>query len=119
MSVEDEKKKPRKSPAKKAASAASTEGTVEKKAAKAASPKTSTTKKKTATKPVNGKPLASAASPASTQPIGAAATQLKPHVVTHAQVAERAYHYFLARGQQHGFHEQDWFRAQQDLSSEG
>jgi hypothetical protein len=34
---------------------------------------------------------------------------------THEQIARRAYEIFLARGGQHGHHEQDWFQAEREL----
>ncbi|MEG9435410.1 DUF2934 domain-containing protein [Edaphobacter sp. HDX4] len=107
MSVEDEKKKPRKAPAKKTASAAPDGGPVEKKT-NAAAPKPPAAKKKAPAKAVGD--------PAPSQPVAAAAAEPKQRSQpTHAQVAERAYFLFLERGQQHGFHDQDWLRAQEEL----
>jgi len=34
---------------------------------------------------------------------------------TYGQISARAYGYFLERHGQHGYHEQDWFRAEQEL----
>lgn len=34
---------------------------------------------------------------------------------THEQVAKLAHRYYEERGWQHGFHEQDWYRAEQEL----
>jgi hypothetical protein len=34
---------------------------------------------------------------------------------THEQIARRAYELFLARGGQHGNHEQDWQQAEREL----
>jgi hypothetical protein len=34
---------------------------------------------------------------------------------SHEQIAHVAYGYFLQRHGQHGHHEQDWFRAEQEL----
>lgn len=96
MSVEDEKK-PRKAPAKKATTA---KKVTLSKSVKAAS---GTSKKATA-KSANG---------AIQEP--AAVTAVSQKSPTHGQIAERAYHYFVARGRLHGFHEQDWHRAEQDL----
>jgi hypothetical protein len=38
--------------------------------------------------------------------------------VSDEDVAERAYHKFLARGSIHGFDEQDWIAAQRELIAE-
>lgn len=98
MSVEDEKK-PRKAPAKKAVAP---KKTVAPKAAKAVAPKAP---KKATAKSANG-----------SNEIAAATLDSKVSP-THAQIAERAYRYFLERGREHGFHEDDWFRAEQELQS--
>ena len=98
MSVEDEKK-PRKTPAKKATTA--------KKATPLKSVKAAPgTAKKASAKSANGVVQESV--------MATAVSQKSP---THGQIAEQAYHYFVARGRQHGFHEQDWHRAEQDLRS--
>ncbi len=34
------------------------------------------------------------------------------------RIAERAYHLFLARGGQHGYHLEDWFKAEKEIKSE-
>lgn len=34
---------------------------------------------------------------------------------THEQIAALAHRYFVERGWKHGFHEQDWYRAEQEL----
>lgn len=100
MSVEDEKK-PRKTPAKKTTTPKKTTAT---KSVKAAG---SGTSKKTTAKSANG---------GASEPIApSAGSKASP---THAQIAERAYHHFVARGRQHGFHEQDWLRAELELRSE-
>jgi hypothetical protein len=102
MSVEGEKKKPRKAPAKKAA--ATPEDVTAEKKVKAAAPKPSVPKKKA----VNETSITeSAAVPAR--------AKTSP---THAQIAERAHGYFVDRGRQHGHHEQDWQRAERELRSE-
>ncbi len=36
---------------------------------------------------------------------------------THEQIAERAYHIFLARGGRHGHHDDDWQQAERELRS--
>jgi|GEM_PF-600320 len=119
MSVEKEKK-PRKAPAKKAV--ASSESATEKKVKTAApkaapAPKTpkeaAPPKKKVAAKSVSGTAIAAPAIEAEVaDPI---ATRKTPP--THAQIAERAYFYFVERGWKHGFHDQDWLRAEQELWS--
>ena len=35
--------------------------------------------------------------------------------VTHEQIAELAYSYWVSRGQRHGSSQEDWFRAEQEL----
>lgn len=106
MSVEGEKKKPRKAPVKKAA--ATPEDVTAEKKVKAAAPKPSVPKKKPAANAVNETPITeSAAVPAR--------AKTSP---THAQIAERAHGYFVDRGRQHGHHEQDWQRAERELRSE-
>lgn len=111
MSVEDEKK-PRKTPVKKAA-AGPKEGTAAKKVKAEAAPKAAAApKKKTAAKSVNG---ASAAKPISeSETVQASQRKSSP---TYMQIAERAYGYFVARGGKHGYHEEDWYRAEQELWS--
>jgi len=37
--------------------------------------------------------------------------------LSHEQVAALAHKYWAERGHQHGYHEQDWFRAEQELRS--
>jgi hypothetical protein len=106
MSVDDEKKKPRKAPAKKAAT--SSEDVTEAKKVKAAAPKPSAPKKKPAAKVVSESPAA--------ESLAVAATMKIPP--THSQIAEQAYAYFVERGRQHGFHEEDWQRAERVLRSE-
>jgi hypothetical protein len=36
---------------------------------------------------------------------------------THEQIARRAFELFLARGGEHGHHEEDWARAERELSA--
>lgn len=36
---------------------------------------------------------------------------------THEAIAKRAYEIFLARGGQHGHHEEDWYQAVRELTS--
>ncbi len=44
-----------------------------------------------------------------------AAAPARNTALTHEQIARRAYEIFLARGGQHGSHEQDWFQAEREL----
>jgi hypothetical protein len=43
---------------------------------------------------------------------GATVTAMR---ITHQQVAELAHRFWTERGGVHGFHEDDWFRAEQEL----
>lgn len=106
MSVEDDKKKPKRAPAKKVAAAPSADAAAEKKV-KAASPKSSPAKKKASVKGVSGDSIQ--------QPVETTRPRREP---THAEIAERAHTYFAERGHQHGFHDQDWHRAERELRSE-
>jgi hypothetical protein len=38
------------------------------------------------------------------------------HVPSHEEVSSLAHRFFEQRGRQHGSHEQDWFRAEQELA---
>jgi len=38
-----------------------------------------------------------------------------PPAVSHDEVAKLAHRYWAERGHQHGTHEEDWFRAEQEL----
>lgn len=104
MSVEDEKK-PRKAPAKKAP--VSSKGESAAKKVKAAAPKAAAAapKKRSAAKSGNGA--------ATTEPVAETIRTKTPP--THQQIAERAHSYFVDRGRQHGFHEEDWLRAEREL----
>lgn len=104
MSVEDEKKKPRKAPAKKAAAVPSTDTAATKKV-KAAVPKPASPKKKPAAKAAPDTQVAQT-------PVEATGRSIQP---TYTQIAERAHYFFVERGRQHGFHEQDWLRAEYEL----
>jgi hypothetical protein len=44
--------------------------------------------------------------------------QSQPRIVTEAQIAARAYEYWVARGYQGGSAEEDWFRAERELRGE-
>jgi len=116
MSVEDEKKKPRKAPAKNATTASSKVVAGEKKV-KAASAKSS--------------PAKQAAKVVPQEPVQQHSAGQEPGQVEHAQqtaapvagrreptrveITELAYAYFVERGRQHGFHEHDWYRAEREL----
>jgi hypothetical protein len=108
MSVEDEKKKPRKAPAKKATAASSGEAAGEKKV-KAASARSSPAKKKAAAKVVPQEPVQVEHVQQTAAPV---AGRREP---THSEIAELAHAYFIERGHQHGFHEHDWYRAEREL----
>jgi len=43
---------------------------------------------------------------------GAKVTEME---ITQQQVAELAHRFWNERGRQHGYHEQDWYRAEQEL----
>lgn len=62
-------------------------------------------------------PVAHAASPVAqaANPVAQAAAPARNAVMTHEQIARRAYEIFLARGGQHGHHEQDWQQAEREL----
>lgn len=106
MSVEDEKKPRKPAAKKKAVVAPSTDAAVSKKV-KAAGPKpTAAPKKKVAVKIISETPA--------TEAIVETETPKAP-LPTHAQIAERAHYYFIARGRLHGFHVEDWLHAEREL----
>jgi len=106
MSVEDEKKPRKPAAKKKAAVAPSTDAAVSKKV-KAAAPKPAAApKKKVAANSINETPAAGLIVETETS---------KAPLPTHAQIAERAHYYFIARGRLHGFHVEDWLRAEHEL----
>jgi hypothetical protein len=39
------------------------------------------------------------------------------HSISHNQVAQLAHRFFAERGHVHGYHEADWFRAEQELQA--
>lgn len=106
MSIEKEKK-PRKAPAKKTVAPED----AEKKAKAAAKPTASSAPKSAAPK---AKAAAKSAAAAGVPESAAAMTNMAGRP-THEQIAERAYSLFIERGWRHGHHEQDWFRAEQEL----
>ncbi len=103
MSIEKEKK-PRKAPAKKVAAAGVSP---EKK------PKT-VEKTKTVATGIKAAPRAKSAVAAGVPEVAKQNGRPQP---THQQIAELAYHFYIERGWRHGYHEQDWFRAEQELYS--
>jgi len=107
MSIEKEKK-PRKTPVKKTAEAA--EG-AEKKAKVTAKPKVAAAGTKAAPK---AKAAAKSAEAAGVPEVAVAIVKASVRP-THQQIAELAHRYYVERGWQHGYHEQDWFRAEQVL----
>lgn len=105
----DKEKKPAKAAAKpKKATAAAAD---KKPTAAAAKTKSETAVKKAAPK---AKTAAKAAVAAGIPEAAAPVVNSKSHP-THAQIAARAYGYFLERHGHHGHHEQDWLRAEQEL----
>jgi outer membrane biosynthesis protein TonB len=102
MSI-DKEKKPAKAPAKpKKAVAGETKTKAAAKPKAEAAPKKAAPKAKTAAK----------SAVAAGVPEAAAAFVAQP---THAEISYRAYGYFLERHGQHGYHEQDWLRAEREL----
>jgi len=85
--------------------------------------------KATTKKPASAKPRKQAAATNGAAPSnGAAAKTNGSHArrntsaakatgtkVTHEQVAELAHRFWNERGRQHGHHEEDWYRAEQEL----
>jgi hypothetical protein len=41
----------------------------------------------------------------------------RPTTVTNDEIARRAYHLYLARGSEHGYDQDDWLRAEQELQA--
>jgi hypothetical protein len=54
-------------------------------------------------------------SPASIEASGASSATRVRQVPSHQEIAMLAYFLFEKRGSQHGFHHQDWIRAEQEL----
>lgn len=107
MSIEKEKK-PRKAPAKKVAAA----GVSPEKKPKAVA------KTNAVSTGIKAAPKAKAAvKSAVAAGVPEVATQNGRPQPTHQQIAELAYHFYIERGWGHGHHEQDWFRAEQELYS--
>jgi outer membrane biosynthesis protein TonB len=107
MSIEKEKK-PRKAPAKKPAVAAG----AEKKTKAAAKPTVAPAAAKTAAPKAKAAAKSAEAAGVPEAAVAMTKTAARP---THQQIAERAYSFFIERGWRHGHHEQDWFRAEQEL----
>jgi len=113
--------KPRKAPAKKAVASGGTKAKVAAKPKPAAAPKAAAVPKAAA-------PRAQAAAPKAKAAAQSAAAAGVPEVVrtatvvtaarpTHHQIAELAYSYYIERGWRHGFHDEDWLRAERILRS--
>ncbi len=62
-------------------------------------------------KTTNGKPAAETASVQPKPPVAAA------DIDRYEQIRRRAYELYERRGRQHGYHEQDWFQAESELTS--
>jgi Protein of unknown function (DUF2934) len=71
--------------------------------------KTTSGKPKTA-----AKPRKTAAKKSGTNGTAAKVTEIR---ISHEQVASLAHQYWIERGHQHGFDEEDWFRAERELRS--
>jgi Protein of unknown function (DUF2934) len=63
------------------------------------------------------KPAAEKKAPAAAKSKKAATSTNKIHLMpaTHEQIAALAHKYWAERGQNHGQHEEDWYRAEQEL----
>jgi hypothetical protein len=105
----DKEKKPVKAAVKPKKVAAKTVAAKAEKPKVAAKPKSATVAAKAA--PKTTKPAAKPAAAEVRQPERPVA-KARP---THEQIAYVAYGYFLQRHGQHGNHEQDWLRAEQEL----
>lgn len=105
----DKEKKPVKTAAKPKKAAAKAP------AAKAERPKVAAKAKSAATSTAKAAPKAAKTE---ARPAAVEVPQAKPAAKprpTHEQIAHVAYGYFLQRHGQHGNHEQDWLRAEQEL----
>ena len=60
-------------------------------------------------------PVVSSATAPASSAVSAPATQ--PKYPSHEEIARLAYHYWLERGGRHGDAEQDWLRAERELSA--
>jgi hypothetical protein len=120
MSNEKETR-PRKAPAKKAVASSETKAKVAAKPKAAAAPKAAAVPKAAAPKAKAAVPKAKAAAQsavaAGVPEVARTANRVVPARPTHHQIAELAYSYFKERGWRHGFHEQDWLRAEHVLTS--
>jgi hypothetical protein len=111
MSMEKEKK-PVKAPAKKAPAKKAVAST-EMKAKAAAKPKAAAAPKAAPKAAASPAKAAAKSAEAAGVPEAAAAKVVRP---THEQIAELAHKYFAERGWRHGHHEQDWLRAERELT---
>jgi hypothetical protein len=125
----EKEKKPGKAPAKKAAmTETKAKAAAKPKAAavpKAGAPKAVATKSAAVPKAAAPKAAATKAAPKEKtaaksaeaagipEAVSATRTVVRP---THQQIAELAHHYFVERGWRHGHHEQDWLRAERELT---
>jgi Protein of unknown function (DUF2934) len=76
--------------------------------------RTTTSKTKTATAAKPRKPAAKKANGAAAEPVAARVNLLQ---ISDQEVARLAHSYWQQRGFKHGHHEEDWFRAEQELRS--
>jgi hypothetical protein len=88
---------------------------------KKAKKKDAAPKEESAPKKKKKKDEAKVETPVAAEPVGevgaSSAEQKVAAKPTHAQIAERAHHYFVERGHRHGSHEEDWLRAERELGA--
>jgi hypothetical protein len=113
MSI-DKEKKPAKAPA-KSKKAAATASTAKKATKTEAAPKTAALKATAPKKAVAPKPKA-AAEAAIAAGVPEAVVPVAKKKPTHDEIAFRAYFIFLERNGHHGQHDNDWLRAERELS---
>ena len=65
--------------------------------------------------PSNGANAAAKPKKATGNANGAAAEAQPSQHVSHEEIARLAHHFYTQRGHQHGKHEDDWYRAEQEL----
>jgi hypothetical protein len=85
----------------------------------ATAPKTAVKKAaavKTAAKKVAAKKAVAKKAPARKAVAKKATTTAKKAAPTHEEIAKLAHHYFSQRGYEHGSHDDDWARAEKELS---
>lgn len=81
-----------------------------------ATKKATTAAKKTTTAPEKAVKKAPAVKTATTKAPTKKAVAKKKAAPTHEEIAKLAHHYFSQRGHTHGSHEDDWARAEKELS---